>query len=241
MRVVVASSLLLLLACGGSKKPADAPTETALQETSASPSNDTPSTAEPASAAAPGPAASAGESPEPAPAQSSPSHPVPNVTGSIDGKPFAPKMARINQPMQKDGRIVVTVDERAECGGGEPRSGESVLTMTVPWEDGYKQDLGSLKRAGKKGAGEISLVRVGAAGKKDVSTTFKPSGRVTIVKAAMEPGAVGKMNIDLTSGDYMLAGDLDIQVCVAPKSGSDAASAPSAPKTPSRTAGKKKK
>ncbi|MDP9002193.1 MAG: hypothetical protein M3O46_19035 [Myxococcota bacterium] len=167
---------------------------------------------------------------------------MPNVTGAIDGKPFAPKMARINQPMQKDGRIVITVDERTECGGGEPKSGESVLTMTVPWEDGYKQDLGSLKRAGKKGPGEISLVRVGASGKRDASMTFKPSGRVTIVKAGMEQGAIGKMNIDLTSGDYMLAGDLDIQVCVAPKSGSDTATnATSTPKSPPKAAGKKKK
>lgn len=241
MRVVLVSSLLVLLACGGSKKPADAPTETSSPETSASSSTDMPSTSDSASAATPAASASAAAAPEAAPAESSSSHPVPNVTGSVDGKPFAPKMARVTQPMQKDGRIVLTVDERTEC-GGDPKSGESILTLTVPWEDGYKQDLGSLKRAGKKGPGEISLVRVGTAGKKEVSTTFKPTGRVTIVKAAMEQGALGKMNVDLTSGDYMLSGDLDIQVCVAPKSGPDAPkSGASAPKNPPKAAGKKKK
>jgi hypothetical protein len=51
----------------------------------------------------------------------------------------------------------------------------------------------------------------------EIWSSFKPSGRVTIVKAPMDKDAVGKMKIDLQSGDYMLAGDLDVQVCVAPK------------------------
>lgn len=91
------------------------------------------------------------------------------------------------------------------------------MAMLVTWEDGYKVDLGSLKRGGKKGAGDISFVRIGAKGKKEVSTTFKPTGRLTVVKAPMDQGATGKINIDLQSGDYMLSGDLDVQTCVSPK------------------------
>jgi hypothetical protein len=89
--------------------------------------------------------------------------------------------------------------------------------MLVPWSDGYKVDLGSLKRGTKKGSGEIALTRVGAGGKAEVSATFKPTGRVTIVSAPKDANAFGKMKIDLQSGDYMLAGDLDVQVCVASK------------------------
>jgi hypothetical protein len=234
MRVVLVTSLVVLIACGGSKKPADSPSETASPDTSASSSSDMPATSESASPAA-SPAAAPAASSEAAPAESAPAHPVPNVTGSVDGKPFTPKMARINQPMQKDGRILLTLDERADCGGGDAKQGETILTLMVPWEDGYKQDLGSLKRAGKKGPAEISLVRVGGGGKKDVSATFKPSGRVTIAKAPTELGSLGKMNIDLTSGDYMLSGDLDIQVCV------DAKSAQGAPKAAPKSAPTKKK
>jgi hypothetical protein len=233
MRVVLVTSLVVLVACGGSKKPADTPSETPSPDTSSSSSSDMPAPSDSAAPAASAAAAPAAPS-EAAPAEPGPAHPVPNVTGSIDGKSFNPKMGRINQPIQKDGRILLTVDERADCGGGDAKQGETILTLMVPWEDGYKQDLGSLKRAGKKGPAEISLVRV-SGGKKEVSTTFKPSGRVTIAKAPTELGSLGRMNIDLQSGDYMLSGDLDVQVCV------DAKSAASAPKTAPKNPPKKKK
>jgi hypothetical protein len=216
----------MLVACGGSKKPAESATESPATETSASAATDTPAGSESASAdASTSPALGTSSTPEAPPTESAPTHPVPNSTGAIDGKPFVPKMARVTQAAQKDGRILLTLDERSECGGGDPKPGEGLLTLTVPWEDGYKQDLGSLKRAPKKGA-EIAFVRVNTNGKKDASATFKPSGRVTVVKAPSEEGALGKINIDMQSGEYMLSGDLDVQVCVAPKS----ASAPAAAK-----------
>jgi hypothetical protein len=224
MRAVVVSSLLILLACGGSKKPAESASETPSTESSSSSSSETTppesadSSASAASASTAGAPAESASS-EAAPAPSSSGSSGPNITGAIDGKPFVPKMARITHPMQKDGRILLTLDEHLACGGaGDANQGEGIMTMMVTWEDGYKVDLGSLKRAGKKGGGEISFARVGAHGKKDVSTTFKPTGRVTVVKAPMEQNGIGKVNIDLQSGEYMLSGDLDVQACVAPKS-----------------------
>jgi hypothetical protein len=230
MRVVLVSSMLVLLACGGSKKPAESAAETPSSESSASPSSEMAPDAESESPAA---SASAAAAPAEAPAEAAPAPSSPTVTGAIDGKPFVPKAARITHPMQKDGRILLTLDEHSTC-GATSAEGDGILTMLVTWEDGYKADLGSLKRASKKAGGDISFARVGAHGKKDVSATFKPTGRVTIVKAPMEQNAVGKMNVDLQSGDYMLSGDLDVQTCVAPKSG------PAAPKNPPAAAKKKK-
>ena len=40
---------------------------------------------------------------------------------------------------------------------------------------------------------------------------------MTVVSAPMEKGGKGKLKIDLQSGDYMLAGTVDIEVCVPPK------------------------
>jgi hypothetical protein len=217
MRAIVVSSLLMIAACGGTKKPAEPP-ESPASETSGSASSETSAESDGGAAEAPAASGEKAEKEEaPAEAAPAPASTGPTVTGTIDGKPFAPKMARFTHPMQKDGRIVVTLDERTDCGGGDPKPGDGILTMTVTLEDGYKVDLGSLKRGGKKGGGEISFARIGAGGKKDYSAGFKPTGRVTIVRAPMEQNAVGKMNIDLTSGDYMLSGDLDFQACVAPK------------------------
>jgi thiol-disulfide isomerase/thioredoxin len=146
------------------------------------------------------------------------SHPVPAVSGLIDGRPFAPKLARVAGRMKKDGRILLSLSERTDCAlSHDLKPGDATLTMVLPWKDGSKADLGSLKRATKRTSGAIAFGRINAAKKKEVSSTFKPTGTVTIESAPMQQNGFGKMKIDLVSGNYTLSGDLDIQVCVPPK------------------------
>jgi len=225
MRVVVASSLIVLFGCGAAQKPAAGSTgDTAAlesssphaEDTSSAPASDSKPDSKPATSQAAAPAASS-DAPAAAAAPAA-FHPAPSATGSIDGKPFAPKIARASGALQKDGRMLLTLSEHTDCATpAAAKPGEGALTVLVTWKDGYKTDLGSLKRSGKKGSGEIGFARVSAAGKADASATFKPTGRVTVVSAPTDQGATGKMKIDLQSGDYMLAGDLDIQVCGSPK------------------------
>jgi hypothetical protein len=85
------------------------------------------------------------------------------------------------------------------------------MMLMVPWKDGYKTDLSALRRAKGGNLGEAAFLR-----KKQVSATFKPSGLVTVVSAPTAKDAVGKMKIDLQSGGYILAGDLDVLVCGSP-------------------------
>lgn len=223
MRVLAVTASVLFLACGGgTPAPAQTPAgDTSSLETGGSSKDDSKESAAPASSdtaapAAAAPAASAAPAADSA-TDSPPAaafHPAPSATGAIDGKAFAPKVAQILSPMKKDGRIVVTLTEASECPGpGDAKADPAKLTMLVPWSDGYKVDLSALKLSGKKGPGEIGF----NPGKKGSSTTFKPSGSVTVVSAPMEKGGKGKLKIDLQSGDYMLAGTVDIEVCVAPK------------------------
>jgi hypothetical protein len=145
-------------------------------------------------------------------------HPAPGATGSIDGKPFSPRLAQIAGPMQKDGRVTIVIHERSDCvAPSDAKPGDASMFLVVPWQDGYKTDLSALRRAKKGNLGEAAFVRIGDDGKKQVSTTFKPTGLVTVVSAPVTKDAIGKMKIDLQSGDYMVAGDLDVKVCVAPK------------------------
>jgi hypothetical protein len=206
MRVVLAVSMFLLFGCGGAQKPAEGSTsDTAALEPSSSQAEDTPPTsASSESKPATAHVAPAASSDAPAPAAPAAFHPAPGATGTIDGKPFEPKIARVSGPVQKDGRVLVTLVEHSDC--TPPAAGEGSLTLLVTWKDGYKTDLGSLKRSKKKGSGEIGFSRTAT------SATFKPTGTVTVVTAPADPSATGKMKIDLQSGDYMLAGDLD--VCV---------------------------
>jgi hypothetical protein len=222
MRALAVPAAVVLIACGGSATPPpqSPSTDTSSLETSSSSSKDESKEAAPAASDAPAPAAAPAASA--APAADAPTsgssgggfHPAPSVTGLIDGSAFAPKVAQILAPMKKDGRIAVTLTEATDCpGGGDAKADHATLTMVVPWQDGYKADLSSLKVSGKKGPGEIGF----SPGKKASSASFKPSGTVTVVSAPMGKGSKGKLKIDLQSGDYMLAGDLDIEVCVAPK------------------------
>jgi hypothetical protein len=223
MRVVLASALFVLLGCGAAQKPAEGSSgDTAALEPSSSPASDTApgpaassetSDSKPASSHTAAPPAASSDTPA---ATAPPAfHPTPSATGSIDGKPFAPKLARVSGALQKDGRILITLTEHADCDTpAASKPGEGSMTFVVEWKDGYKTDVGSLKRTGKK---EVGFARVSTAGAVGASKTFKPTGKVTIVSAPMDQGATGKMKIDLQSGDYMLAGDLDVQVCVAPK------------------------
>lgn len=227
LRSCLAASTLLLLACGGAaQKPADGVDTSSLESTPSSGGGGGDSTAAaPASGDSSG---AAGAASSPAPAASTPSdapqapaaalHPVPGATGSIDGKPFSPKLAQISAPAMKDGRVALLIHEGSDCiAPGDAKPGDGSMTLVVSWQDGYKTDLSALRRGKKGSMGEAAFVRIGDDGKKQISSTFKPSGTVTVVSAPTQKGALGKMKIDLQSGDYMVDGDLDVKLCVAAK------------------------
>ena len=201
-------------ACGGAGKPADSAADTSSLESSSAASaakeSAPPADSSAAASSEAAPAASSKPAAEEAPAApAKPATPAPAVTGSIDGQPFTPTGVHVTGKPQKDGRMLVTLDSAADCAS----TPDAAMTMIVQWQDGYKTDLGSLKRGAKKGA-EIAFSRTPSGAKKPVySKTFKPSGTVTVVKATSDAGTVGKMKFDMQSGDYMLAGDLDVHVC----------------------------
>jgi hypothetical protein len=145
-------------------------------------------------------------------------HPTPGATGSIDGKPFSPRLAQVDGPLQADGRLVVTLHEGSDCvAPADANPGDATMTLMVTWQNGYVVDLGSLRRAKGSDRGEAAFVRVGSDKKGHVSKTFRPTGRLTVVSAPTDANAFGKLKIDLSSGDYILAGDLDVKVCGALK------------------------
>jgi hypothetical protein len=228
MRLAIACSVFVAAACGGaSKHPANDPSDTSSLETPGSPAGTDPPVASSSSDSSPpnptNPTNATGTAPAssaaaPGGAPAAPFHPTPGATGSIDGKPFSPKLAQITGPLQKDGRLVVVLTEASDCiAPSDAKAGDGSMSLMVPWQDGYKVDLGSLRRAKKGDKGEAAFIRVGDDSKGHVSTTFKPTGLVTIVSAPTGANAFGKMKIDLSSGDYILNGDLDVKVCNALK------------------------
>jgi hypothetical protein len=213
--ILPACSLLVLVACGGaSPKPAASEADTSSLEASGSSAATAPASTSAPTATADKPASTA---PSTVPASitaavtgTGPVHPVPGATGEIDGKPFSPKLAQLAGPVQKDGRVLILIHEGSDC-LADTKSAEASMMLLVPWKDGYKTDLSALRRAKGGNLGEAAFLR-----KKQVSSTFKPSGLVTVVSAPTSKDGVGKMKIDLQSGGYILAGDLDVLVCASP-------------------------
>ncbi len=226
-RTGLAGSLLLLAACGGgAQKPAEGVDTSSLESTpSPSPGGGDTAPAAPVSSsgvpsgASPSSPIGSTDSSSAAPAPAGGAiHPVPGSTGAIDGKSFSPKLAQIASPMQKDGRVTLVIHEGSDCvAPADAKPGDASMVLVVSWQDGYKTDLSALRRAKKGNMGEAAFVRIGDDGKKQVSTTFKPTGLVTVVSAPTQKDAIGKMKIDLQSGDYMVTGDLDVKLCVAAK------------------------
>jgi len=230
MRIPFACSLLALAACGGGPKHAAIdPSDTASLESGGSPAA-TDGTASSSASSGSG----SGDSSGPlsnlsasSPSSSSPKdkdtsaaapaaayHPAPGATGSIDGKPFQPKLAQVVGPIKSDGRLLVVLHEGSDCvTATDAKPGDAMMKLMVTWQDGYKVDLGSLLR----NKGEAGFARVGNDKKSHPSATFKPTGRLTVVSAPTDQNAFGKLKIDLSSGDYILAGDLDVKVCGALK------------------------
>lgn len=229
MRLVIACSVLVLAACGGQQKHASSEADTSSLESggtdppvaksapSDSSGGDAPNPTNPTNPTNAAPASSSGSSAT-ASAPAAAYHPTPGATGSIDGQPFAPTLAQVTGPLQKDGRVFVVLTQATDCvAPSDAKAGDGSMLLMVPWQDGYKADLGSLKRAKGADKGEAAFVRVGGDGKGHIAAAFKPTGRVTIVSAPTAANAFGKMKIDLSSGDYILAGNLDVKVCSALK------------------------
>jgi hypothetical protein len=222
MRLPLSCTLLVLAACGGgAQKPAATEADTSSLEPASGSAGDPPVAAAPSGPSTPSPLdATPAPSSSAAAAAAAPAaiHPVPGTTGSIDGKPFSPKLAQVAGPLQKDGRLLIVLHEGNDCQtSADAKPGAASMMLMVTWQDGYKIDLGSLKRAKKKDMGDAAFIRVGDGNTNQVSTTFKPTGLLTIVSAPMQQNATGKMKIDMVSGDYMLTGDLDVKVCFPPK------------------------
>ncbi len=145
--------VLAFVACGGAQqKPAESVDTSSLESSSSHSGESKPSTG---TESTEGSAPTAKGSAPPAadtPATPAANHPVPAATGTIDGKPFSPKLAQIAVQKQKDGRVTLVLHEGSDCiAPGDAKPGDASMLLVVPWKDGYKTDVSALARA-KKGS-----------------------------------------------------------------------------------------
>lgn len=205
MRIpLVLLASLSLAACGGSTTP---------PETAGA-------TSAPAETAAP--VASADATPSAAPAAPATPEPVrapPTLAGALAGKPFHGIAACVAGQGKDPGKVYVDIydvkdmDVKKGCGMLPPVPGARKIGVFLPWSDGAKLDVATLK-AGKEPAMFVMATTSNPKKMdcKDVGRDIRPKGTIEVWKAPRKKGEVGRIKLDLTTSNDKLTGEIDVDV-----------------------------
>jgi hypothetical protein len=149
------------------------------------------------------------------------------VSGTINGKTFAPKVGWVFSRMQ-DGYATINFMEKEPCSMME--DGDVGLGVFMPWQEGASVDL-STQRDVAFGKQKVKLAaaafvqnkttkvvdkKTGIAGARTENSPvpgFKPKGKATLIAAPNARDSVGRLEIDLSSGDFKMKGSVDVKVC----------------------------
>ena len=178
--------------------------------------------AEPVAAAPPALPASAAPAPAPGAGASAPGAPVrtpATLAGAIGGKPFHAVAACVAG--SKDaGRVYVEiydakdVDVTTGCGMMPAGADARKIGVVLPWSDGAKLDVASLKPS-KDGPLFFVMSRTANPTKmdrKDAGKELKPTGTIEVLKAPAQKGSVGRIKLNLAIGKDKLGGEVDVDV-----------------------------
>jgi hypothetical protein len=207
MRIhLVLLASLSLAGCGGSTTPPETAGATSAP-------------ADTAAAAAPTPTADAAASAAPAaPPPAAPVRTPATLAGAIAGKPFHAVAACV-AGAGKDGKVYVEIydvkdfDVTKTCGMLPPVPDARKIGVYLPWSDGGKLDVATLKASKDP---EMFVMATTANPKKmdrkDVGKELKPTGTIEVLKAPKNKGDVGRIKLDLTVGKDKLTGEVDVDV-----------------------------
>jgi hypothetical protein len=197
-----------VVACGGGSPPepaAPVATEAPAPEPQPSASPAPPPTQTAAASAAP-------EAP-PAPQRT-----PPTLEGQLLGKPFKAVAACAIKGAQP-GTVALEIydvkdfDVSKQCMSLPLVEGARKIGLLLPWKEGEKVDVASLKIT--KDYAEGYVMEVGANKKlsrKDFNKDFKPKGTVEILRAPKQNGGVGRLRVSMTSGKDKLNGEVDVEI-----------------------------
>ena len=208
MRAPLALAAVILAACSSSPPPpADPPP--ADPPPPAAPEPPAPA---PEPAAVPAATATAAATSAPA-APAAPASSV-EASGKIDGKTeFVPKLGQVGGPYQKDGRLFVNLHGASDCLTSlDVKPGDGSMLLMMPWKKGVTYELPGAKQK----QGDATFLVITPEKKNDIHKGFKPTGKIEILEAPTEHNAVGRIRVDMKSGDWTLKGELAVKICYPP-------------------------
>jgi hypothetical protein len=131
------------------------------------------------------------------------------ASGDLAGSAFTPTLVQMRGPAPGYvGRVSLRLFRGTGC-DMDAKEGDVDLLFAVPWGPGARTDLGTLSSKGVNPEAQATRHFDSEHGK---GLRFRPQGALTIVSAPSQKGAIGKITIDLRSGDYVLTGDMPVIV-----------------------------
>ena len=215
LRLFLVSSLVVLVSsCGGPAQEASSPVPSA-----APPAEPTPSAAgsdTPVAGATPSATPSAAPSATPA---TEPTRAPATLDGAIAGKPFHAVAACVAGIGKDKGKAYLEIydvkdfEVKKSCGMLPPTPGARKIGVVLPWADGSKTDVATIK-----GGKEPELFVMASTDnpkkfdRKDTQKDFKPKGTIEVLRAPTSKGGVGRIKLDITAGKDKLAGEVDVDI-----------------------------
>jgi hypothetical protein len=134
------------------------------------------------------------------------------------GKPFHAVAACV-MGAPKKGHVFIEIydvkdfDVNTSCARLPPVPGARKLGLVLPWKEGEKLDLATLKAGKDMPEGYVMEALADKKfSRKDAGKDFKPQGTVEVLRAGTAKGDVGRIRVTLTAGKEQLQGEVDVDV-----------------------------
>lgn len=205
--VLVLCVACVCLGCTGST--AD-PVEPEVTATASTPSTATTATPSAPTTAQPSASADSG---------SFAAHTPATLTGTVAGKPFEAGGACVVGPSSfAPGYVYIEIydktelDAKGRCGTLSKEKGARKIGIVLPWKEGEKVDLATLKPK-KNDIPLFVMERINdnKADRKDGGKDLKPTGSAEVVRVAPKDG-VGRIKLSMLVGKEKLEGEVDVDV-----------------------------
>lgn len=146
-------------------------------------------------------------------------HTPSTLTGTVAGKPFEAGGACVVGPSTYAAGYVyieiydkTEVDTKGRCGALSKEKGARKIGIVLPWKEGEKVDLATLKPK-KNDIPLFVMERINdtKADRKDAGKDLKPTGSAEVVRTAQKDG-VGRIKLSMIVGKDKLEGEVDVDV-----------------------------
>jgi len=131
------------------------------------------------------------------------------LTGSIEGKAFEAKSAIARKGFEDGEKSIDIYDTAVTCKDFSPKAQRKIL-ISVPWTAGTNRDFNFSLSGGDSQTATFVIHENESDTTQNIIST---EGRVEIIEAPSEPGAMGKIRLRAVASGNNVEGEIAVEVC----------------------------